>query len=322
MARRLLLLTVFLSLSIAAQARPGARTTQSFGELRLEVKDPSGKALEAAGKLDNLATGVSNGFQTDSQGKRTFEGLAYGRYRLEVSREGFATQSMLINVQSNETVTRAVILALSSLAYKSDVIATTPLPGVDLEPNEVPTPVQAATKRDIEMSGAINLSDFLNRRLSGVFVNEIQNNPFQPDVNYRGYTASPLLGTPQGLSVYMDGVRLNQPFGDVVSWDLIPRIAIAEIGSVAKNGWGRKKLGPDSSLGGALEEALHESHLSANVAFPESFNLALPNHVHCLEPADRPPRRLESEEAESGIDSTFDESVVLLDYVIEVLGLA
>ena len=48
----------------------------------------------------------------------------------------------------------------------------------------------------------------------------MQGNPFQPDVNYRGYTASPLLGTPQGLSVYMDGVRLNQPFGDIVSWDL------------------------------------------------------------------------------------------------------
>jgi hypothetical protein len=50
-------------------------------------------------------------------------------------------------------------------------------------------------------------------------------------------------------------------------------------GSVAKNGWGRKKLGPDSSLGGNLEEALHESHLSANVAFPDSFNLSFPNHV-------------------------------------------
>src|SRR6185503_13949757 len=76
-------------------------------------------------------------------------------------------------------------------------------------------------------SGALDLSDFANRRLQGVHVNEMQGNPFQPDVNYRGYTASPLLGTPQGLSVYMDGVRLNQAFGDVVSWDLIPRLAIA-----------------------------------------------------------------------------------------------
>ena len=69
----------------------------------------------------------------------------------------------------------------------------------------------------------------INRRMDGVHVNDVQNNPFQPDVNYRGYTASPLLGTPQGLSVYMDGVRLNQPFGDVVSWDLIPRLAISTV---------------------------------------------------------------------------------------------
>ena len=87
--------------------------------------------------------------------------------------------------------------------------------------------MQTATDRDIDNSGALDLSDFLNRRMNGVHVNEVQNNPFQPDVNYRGYTASPLLGTPQGLSVYMDGVRLNQPFGEVVSWDLIPRMALS-----------------------------------------------------------------------------------------------
>ena len=56
--------------------------------------------------------------------------------------------------------------------------------------------------------------------------------------------------------------------------------------------------------------------------FPESFNLSLPNHVQCLEPADRPQRRLETEEAESGIDPALYESAPLLDYVIEVLALA
>ena len=106
------------------------------------------------------------------------------------------------------------------------VIEAAPLPGVDLPIEKVPAPVQTATSQEIERSGALDLSSFLNRRFNGVFVNDIQNNPFQPDINYRGYTASPLLGTPQGLSVYMDGVRLNQPFGDVVSWDLIPRLAI------------------------------------------------------------------------------------------------
>ena len=79
-------------------------------------------------------------------------------------------------------------------------------------------------------------------------MNEIQGNPYQPDINYRGYTASPLLGTPQGVSVYMDGVRLNQPFGDVVSWDLIPRIAISEVSLMP----GSNPLFGLNTLGGAI----------------------------------------------------------------------
>jgi hypothetical protein len=102
----------------------------------------------------------------------------------------------------------------------------------------------------------------------------------------------------------------------------LSRRATARRRSVAKIGWGGKKLRPDFSLGGNLEEALHESNLSANVAFPDSFNLALPDHVCDLIALDDPPRRLETEEAESGIDSALYESVVLLDDIIEVLGLS
>jgi outer membrane receptor protein involved in Fe transport len=113
------------------------------------------------------------------------------------------------------------------ITFTETIVVTTPLPGVEQPVRRVPAPVQTATDRDIDRSGALDLSDFLNRRMNGVHVNEVQNNPFQPDVNYRGYTASPLLGTPQGISVFMDGVRLNQPFGEVVSWDLIPRMALS-----------------------------------------------------------------------------------------------
>jgi hypothetical protein len=81
-----------------------------------------------------------------------------------------------------------------------------------------------------------------------VYVNDMQGNPLQPDINYRGYTASPLLGTPQGLSVYLDGIRLNQPFGDVVSWDLIPRAAIRTLVLVP----GTNPVFGLNSLGGAL----------------------------------------------------------------------
>ncbi|CAM3648350.1 TonB-dependent receptor [Polaromonas hydrogenivorans] len=129
-----------------------------------------------------------------------------------------------------------------------EVIGSTPLPGIGQPRNEIAAPVQSATRRDIEASGALELGEFMNRRLGSVHVNEMQGNPFQLDVSYRGYTASPLLGTPQGLSVYMDGVRMNQPFGDVVSWDLIPRGAIASMTLMP----GSNPLFGLNTLGGAL----------------------------------------------------------------------
>ena len=128
------------------------------------------------------------------------------------------------------------------------MIGTTPLPGLGLSRDLVPAPVQSATDADMRRGNSINLSDFMDRNLGSVHINEIQNNPFQPDVNYRGFTASPLLGTPQGLSVYMDGVRMNQPFGDVVSWDLIPKSAISNLTLMP----GSNPLFGLNTLGGAL----------------------------------------------------------------------
>ena len=129
-----------------------------------------------------------------------------------------------------------------------EVVGTTPLPGLDVPKDRVPANVQTATGAEIERSHATDLSAFLNRRMGSVHVNEVQNNPFQPDVNFRGFTASPLLGTAQGLSVYFDGVRLNQPFGDVVSWDLVPKSAIASITLLP----GSNPLFGLNTLGGAL----------------------------------------------------------------------
>jgi outer membrane receptor protein involved in Fe transport len=210
----------------------------------VEVKDPSGAPIEATGKL----TGPHNvDFQTDANGQYTAGGLPYGAYRVEISKRGFTTQTASIAVQS-ETVPFAVTLALKATTYEVDVIAATPLPGSDLALNQIPSPVQIATQADIAKSGALDIADFMNRRLNGVEVNEMQSNPFQPDVNYRGYTASPLLGTPEGISVYMDGVRQNQPFGDVVSWDLIPKNAIESVELMP----GSNPLFGLNTLGGAL----------------------------------------------------------------------
>ncbi len=221
---------------------------QSTGEIRLQVKDPSGAAVAASGTLRSQSGGSNQTFQTDAQGAYDFARLPYGRYRIEVSKDGFATQFALIEVQSGTPVSRTVTLALASQASKVDVVATTPLAGTDLATDQIAGPVQTATAADVANSGALDLADFMNRRLNGVYLNEMQGNPFQPDVNFRGYTASPLLGTPEGISVYVDGVRQNQPFGDVVSWDLIPKNAISEITLVP----GSDPLFGLNTLGGAL----------------------------------------------------------------------
>ena len=98
----------FACLLIAAPTF-GQRLT---GELRLEVKDPSGAALQATARLENLATGADQGVQTDAQGKYTFSNLTYGRYRLHVSKAQFATQSVSLDVRSAAPISRTIVLSL------------------------------------------------------------------------------------------------------------------------------------------------------------------------------------------------------------------
>ncbi len=104
-----------------------------------------------------------------------------------------------------------------------------PLPGLGLTKEQIPGNVQSITAKEIKESHSLSLTDLLNKKLQSVNVNDYQGNPFQMDVTYRGFTAGPQIGTPQGLSVFLDGIRVNEPFGDVVNWDMIPMNAIAGV---------------------------------------------------------------------------------------------
>ena len=110
-----------------------------------------------------------------------------------------------------------------------EIIGTTPLPGLGTPLRDVPANVQTFNGRDIARQRQGNLAEFLENNPTSVTVNAAQGNPYQLDISFRGFTASPLLGVPQGLSVFQDGVRINEPFGDVVNWDLLPQSAIAGI---------------------------------------------------------------------------------------------
>jgi len=107
-----------------------------------------------------------------------------------------------------------------------DVISVSPLAGSNIAENKFPSPVQTATSEQLERAQSLSLADYMNRYMRNVNIHSAQNNPFQPDVRVRGYAASPLMGLPQGVSVYMNNVRMNEVFGDNVNWDLIPQGAV------------------------------------------------------------------------------------------------
>lgn len=128
-----------------------------------------------------------------------------------------------------------------------EVIGTTPLGGLQ-DAERIPSNVQRATSEEIRERGALDLADFMKRSLGSVFVNEAQNNPLQPDVQYRGFVGSPLLGLPQGIAVYQDAVRINEPFGDTVNWALVPESAIDTVYVMP----GSNPLFGLNALGGAI----------------------------------------------------------------------
>jgi len=135
-----------------------------------------------------------------------------------------------------------------SVPLRVEIIGTTPLPGLGTPLRDVPANVQVYSGRELGKQRQGNLSEFLENNPTSVTVNSAQGNPYQTDISFRGFTASPLVGVPQGLSVFQDGVRINEPFGDVVNWDLLPQSAIAGLQLIP----GSNPLFGLNTLGGAL----------------------------------------------------------------------
>jgi len=101
-------------------------------------------------------------------------------------------------------------------------------PGM-IDRDKVPSNTAVLTSADFEHDRSVNLMDSLGQNLPGVSISDQSGNAFQRDLNYRGFVASPVPGTPQGLAVYQNGVRINEAYGDVVNWDFIPETAIRRL---------------------------------------------------------------------------------------------
>ena len=117
------------------------------------------------------------------------------------------------------------------------VYSTTPAAGSgsSIDVNKIPASVNFVDAARIARTGSLNITDALLQQVPGVSLNEVAGNPFQPNVEFRGFVASPISGTPQGLAVYQNGVRINEAFGDTVNWDLIPTTAVKSISVVTNN---------------------------------------------------------------------------------------
>jgi len=136
------------------------------------------------------------------------------------------------------------------------VIANTPLPGLGVPLNEVPANVQTADAREMRRQQVLTVADYLDNNFSGINASGSAANPYQLDVYYHGFAASPLLGTPEGLAVYVDGVRVNEAFGDTVNWDLIPQSAISTVTLLS----GSNPVFGLNTLGGALSIRTKSGH--------------------------------------------------------------
>jgi outer membrane receptor protein involved in Fe transport len=143
-------------------------------------------------------------------------------------------------------------LAPSALAPEQiTVIGTSPLLGSGVDRNSIPVETQGLDSAAIARQGAPDVLGALNTQIAGINLDSASGNPYQPALFYNGFEASPLQGTSQGIAVYVNGVRFNQPFGDTINWDLIPDIAIAKL-----NVEGSNPLFGLNALGGSINVAL------------------------------------------------------------------
>ncbi len=124
-----------------------------------------------------------------------------------------------------------------------DVVVTAPLAGSEVDRAKVPANTQVLRRDDLVRTGPASALRALDENVGGIALNQAQGNEFQPNLVYRGFEASPLVGNPQGLAVYLNGSRFNAPFGDTTNWDLIPDVAIDRIELAQSPAFGLNALG-------------------------------------------------------------------------------
>ena len=196
-------------------------------------QQPLANSLHALGK----ATGMSVSFPNDLVSGKTAPEVRGRMTRQEALRRMLNDTGLAPKIEGDSVYIQKALPKKEDKTVQLDKVEVRakrfyevgPLPGLGLTKEEIPGNVQSISAKEIKEAHALSITDLMNRKLQSVTVNDYQGNPFQMDVQYRGFTAGPQIGTPQGLSVFIDGIRVNEPFGDVVNWDMLPMNALASV---------------------------------------------------------------------------------------------
>jgi outer membrane receptor protein involved in Fe transport len=152
-------------------------------------------------------------------------------------------------------------------AWGTTEVRMSPVGGSELPIDKVPAGISLVTGAEIVRMGLPSaITEAISIRVPGATINEALGNPLASDLQFRGFVASPLNGTPQGLAVYLNGVRINEVFGDAVNWDLIPTISIADITIMSNN-----PVYGLNALGGAVNVIMKDGFLFQGATIDTRF---------------------------------------------------
>ena len=246
--RRLAALAVVVGLLWTPIAAAGGARD---GSVRGVVSDAAGEPLlgvvVAAIRADETDIEAATPVTTTSDAAGEYElALAAGTWVVTFARDGLATEQRDgVDVPAGGLLQLDVVLSLRPFAEQVDVVGVTPLPGAGVDRDRVPGIVSRIDGAEITERGASSFADALQERLGAVTLEGTTTNLFQPTLRFRGFTASPLLGLPQGIAVFQNGVRVNEPFGDTVQFDLLPQFAIqqAQLSAGADPAYGLNAMG-------------------------------------------------------------------------------
>jgi outer membrane receptor protein involved in Fe transport len=178
-----------------------------------------------------LVASVSAAFVIES-GPACAQNKDTGSYTTELPAVEVTAPQTAARSGRTRTPVRVVPRVARLVSYPTSPVST---PSTALAVDKVPSTINFVDSGQIQRTNSLNITDALQQSVPAVNVSEVSGNPFQPNLEFRGFVASPVSGTPQGLAVYQNGVRVNEAFGDTINWDLIPTSAIKSIAVVTNN---------------------------------------------------------------------------------------